>query len=120
MKPQSFGPYTLAPGDSVRIVLAESYCGISREKNIEVAKNWWTWYNNNKSGGGPFILPNGSTTTDGNIYKNSWVFTGKDSFSKLLEEREQITIAGINSAAATAPDKFCRYIWRKQDIADVV
>ena len=76
---QSFGPYTLAPGDSVRIVLAEAVAGISREKNIEVAKNWWTWYSNNKSGGGPFILPNGSTTTDGNIYKNSWVFTGKDS-----------------------------------------
>jgi hypothetical protein len=76
---QGFGPYTLAPGDSVRIVIAEAIAGISREKNIEVARNWWTWYSNNKNGGGPFILPDGSTTTDGNVYKNSWVFTGKDS-----------------------------------------
>ncbi len=76
---QGFGPYTLAPGDSVCIVIAEAVAGISREKNIEVAKNWWSWYNNNKSGGGPFVLPNGSTTADGNVYKNSWVFTGKDS-----------------------------------------
>ncbi|MGE5798491.1 MAG: hypothetical protein ACM34N_17015, partial [Ignavibacteria bacterium] len=77
MGTQGFGPYTLAPGDSIRIVLAEAVAGISREKIYEVAKNWFV---NNTS---EFILPdgykNGSTTTDRNEYKNAWVFSGKDS-----------------------------------------
>ena len=80
---QGFGPYTLDPGDSIRIVIAEAVAGINREKNMEVAKNWFTWYSNGKSGTVPLQLPSGSpygaTTIDGNIYKNSWVFTGKDS-----------------------------------------
>jgi hypothetical protein len=83
---QGFGPYTLAPGDSIRIVIAEAVAGINREQNAEVAKNWFTWYPT-KSGTTPLALPQGftyngspmTTTTDGNIYKNAWVFSGKDS-----------------------------------------
>ena len=71
---QGFGPYTLAPGDSIKIVLAEAVAGImkNRENVKKIARNW---FNNS----GPFTLPDGSTTTDRNIYKNTWVFTGKDS-----------------------------------------
>jgi hypothetical protein len=90
---QGFGPYTLAPGDSIRIVLAEAVAGINREKNVELAKNWYPWYQNGKTGTASLVLPsadptlpagiwnswNGGTTTDGNIYKNAWVFTGRDS-----------------------------------------
>jgi hypothetical protein len=70
---QGFGPYTLAPGDSVRIVVAEAIASISRTKNLEVARNW---FQNNTS---EFRLPDGSTTTDRDVYKNSWVFSGRDS-----------------------------------------
>ena len=74
---QGFGPYTLAPGDSVRIVVAEAVAGISWNKACEVAQNWYT---NNTSA---FVLPagykNGATTTDANEYKSAWVFSGKDS-----------------------------------------
>jgi hypothetical protein len=91
---QGFGPYTLAPGDSIRIVIAEAVAGISREKVWEVANNWYTWYKNGKTGSTAFALPTSdptlpagtswnpsypSTTTDGNFYKNAWTFTGRDS-----------------------------------------
>ncbi|HUI30141.1 MAG TPA: hypothetical protein VLX91_07980 [Candidatus Acidoferrales bacterium] len=86
---QGFGPYTLAPGDSVRIVICEAVAGISHDFSQEVARNWWNWYHNH--GNTPLQLPSkapawktptwtvGGTTTDGDIYKNAWVFTGKDS-----------------------------------------
>ena len=70
---QGFGPYTLAPGDSIRIVAAEAIAGIDRNKAIELARNW---FQNNTSA---FILPNGTTTADRDVYKAAWVFTGKDS-----------------------------------------
>jgi len=77
---QGYGPYTLNPGDSIRIVVSEAVAGISWDKACEVAVNWFA---NNTSA---FVLPSGyaalkgySTTTDANEYKNAWVFSGKDS-----------------------------------------
>lgn len=69
---QGFGPYTLAPGDSIHIVLAEGVAGLQRDKTMEVGANWF-------SDAKPFTLPGGGTTDDKNVYKNSWVQTGKDS-----------------------------------------
>jgi hypothetical protein len=77
---QGFGPYTLAPGDSIHIVLAQGIAGLSREKNREVGGNWLQW---EKSTGRPtLIMPDGSSTTDFGLYKRSWVWTGKDSLIK--------------------------------------
>ncbi|KAA3618642.1 MAG: fibronectin type III domain-containing protein [Calditrichaeota bacterium] len=78
-----YGPYTMAPGDSVRIVIAEGVNGISREKCIEVGVNWLEAYNN-PSETFTFDLPDGSTTNDKDEYKNAWVFTGEDSLFKTL------------------------------------
>ncbi len=70
---QGFGPYTLAPGDSIRIVLAEAVAGLSRPKSREVGR---TWFENT----GPFVLPDGVTTTnDRDEYKRLWVQSGRDS-----------------------------------------
>ena len=68
----SFGPYTLEPGDSIHIVLAEAVAGLSRKACYEIGAKWL-------KGEGPFELPDGSTTNDANEYKNAWVYTGKDS-----------------------------------------
>lgn len=73
---QGFGPYTLEFGDSIRIVLVEAAAGVSRSKGKEIGANWLKWANGNT---GPFEMPDGSTTSDGNEYKNAWVFTGEDS-----------------------------------------
>ena len=69
---QSFGPYTIPTGDSIRIVMAEAMNGLNRAKNREIGENWG-------SGTAPYTLPNGSTTNDRDEYKNAWVYTGQDS-----------------------------------------
>ena len=58
-----YGPYTLAPGDSVRIVMAEAVAGLSRERCIEIGKDY-------KNG-----LINDYT-------KNQHVLSGRDSLFK--------------------------------------
>ena len=55
-----YGPYTLKPGESVRIVIAEAAAGLSREKCIEIGRQY-------KKG-----------TIDART-KNTWVLTGRDS-----------------------------------------
>lgn len=80
---QGYGPYTLEFGDSVRIVFASGVSGISREKNREVGKNWLQWYK--QTAQPALVLPDGSITTDHNLYKRRWVETGKDSILKIFQ-----------------------------------
>ncbi|MFQ6607995.1 MAG: fibronectin [Fidelibacterota bacterium] len=68
---QGFGPYTLAPGDSIHIVMAEGAAGLRREMHYEIGANW---INDT-----PGLLPDGSEPANRDEYKNYWVFTGKDS-----------------------------------------
>ncbi|HSQ75071.1 MAG TPA: fibronectin [Bacteroidota bacterium] len=74
----NFGPYDLAPGDSVVIVLAEGVAGLDRQKCSEVGA-LWKKAEDDPTYKGPFTLPNGSTTDDRNVYKNTWFYTGRDS-----------------------------------------
>ena len=77
---QGFGPYRLAPNDSIHIVFAEGVSGISWEKGREVGGNWIQWRN---TGNGPALVnPDGSTTTNFNDYKYKWCQTGRDSILK--------------------------------------
>jgi hypothetical protein len=61
-----FGPYTLAPGQSVHIVLAEGAAGLSRAKCIEIGRQFKA---------GQF----GPTAPGQAVQKNDAVLTGKDS-----------------------------------------
>ena len=70
-----YGPYTLAPEDSVRIVVAEGVNGLDRESCIDLGKQWFDETS-------PYPLPNGSTTTDRTQFKNAWIMTGQDSLFK--------------------------------------
>jgi hypothetical protein len=90
MATQGFGPYTLNPGQSIHIVVAEVVAGINWNKGCEVAGNW---YANNTSS---FVLPAGyaalkgyGTTTDRNEYKNAWVFSGKDSLFQAFRRAKE-------------------------------
>jgi len=74
----TFGPYTMAPGEDVHIVMADAVNGLSREKNREVAYNWYQYYGG--TGKAPTLtLPDQTTTTDHNGYKKAWVETCLDS-----------------------------------------
>jgi hypothetical protein len=74
----SYGPFDLAPGDSVVIVVAEGVSGIDRATCIRVGQRWKQAFDN-PSDTGPFTLPDGNTTTNKDTYKNAWVYTGRDS-----------------------------------------
>jgi len=73
-----FGPFTLDFGESITIVLAEGVDGLDREMAEKIGRRWKQAYDDD-SDTGPFTLPDGSTTSDKNEYKNEWVYTGKDS-----------------------------------------
>gem|GEM_PF-877628 len=72
---QAFGPYTLEPGESIKVVLAEGVAGLSRDSCYTIGDRWL-------NGSAPFRLPDGSTTNDPDTYKNAWVFTGRDSLKQ--------------------------------------
>ncbi len=93
---QGFGPYTLEPGQSIHIVLAEAVAGLSREKGYEIGANWL--HDN-----GPFKLPDGSTTTDRHEYKNKWVDTGQDSLFKTFEAAKDNFDSGYELPSAPRP-----------------
>lgn len=73
-----FGPYTLEPGDSIHLVIAEGISGLGRDSCYTIGARWL-------KGDGPFILPNGASTNNKDDYKNAWVFTGRDSLTKTFE-----------------------------------
>ena len=75
----SFGPYTLAPGDSIRIVYAEGVNGLSWEKCREIGDIWYKHYSG--TGSPPLIMPDGSVGSY-NDYLRGWVQTGRDSLFK--------------------------------------
>ncbi len=74
----TYGPFDLAHGDSITIVEAEGVNGINRQLCEKIGRRWKKAYEdpNDK---GPFTLPDGSTTTDRDKYKDTWIYTGKDS-----------------------------------------
>ncbi len=63
---QGYGPYTLNPGESIHIVVAEGVNGLSRQMQYDVGTEWLNL-------GG---LSDQQAAID---YKNQWVFTGRDS-----------------------------------------
>jgi len=78
----SSGPFTLAPGDSFRIVWATVYGSISREIGWKVGKDW---INGEATWEGENILPavqEGRYDDDNDYAKDCWVATSKDSLFK--------------------------------------
>lgn len=100
---QGFGPYTMAPGDTIRIVVAEAQAGIMNYRSLvaEIAYSWFT--KTPPPGYTAFPLPGlpPTTTTDRNEYKNRWVFTGKDSLFQTF--RRAITNYNSNYSIPLPP-----------------
>ncbi len=69
-----YGPYTIAPGESVRIVIAEAASGLSREANSAIGR---AYKNSGANDSAPIIYEvHGQAHT---MTKNEWVFTSRDS-----------------------------------------
>ena len=80
----AYGPYHLAPGDSIHIVNAEAVAGMSWEKACDVGAKWLLWWNNSPSKQSLTLL-DGTPTTDYDLYKRQWVQTGVDSILKTYQ-----------------------------------
>ncbi len=94
----SFGPYTLEPGDSIRIVIAEAMDGLGREACVTVGAKWL-------KNEGPFVMPNGATAANRDDYKNSWVYTGRDSLYRTFQRVINAFRAGYKVPVPPPPPK---------------
>jgi hypothetical protein len=98
-----FGPYQLAPGDSIHIVIAEGVAGLSREKNREVGANWLKWING--TGNPALMMPNGSSASDAGAYKEAWVKTCRDSLMQTFRRALQNYGSSYNQPQPPPPPK---------------
>ncbi len=89
-----YGPFDLNPGDSIRIVEAEGVNGLNREMCETIGRRWKKAYDN-ASDKGPFELPDGTTTQNKDYFKNSWVYTGKDSIMLTFSRAKRNFDAGF-------------------------
>lgn len=97
---QGFGPYTLEPGDSIRIVLAEGVGSINRDLCFEVGRNM-------KQENAPYIMADGSETDNRMQYVNSWVQTGEDSLMQTFRRAiDNFESDFTGSMAPPAPNVF--------------
>ncbi|MEE9162281.1 MAG: hypothetical protein V3U35_04850, partial [Candidatus Neomarinimicrobiota bacterium] len=96
---QGFGPYDMAPGESIHIVLAEGVSGIDRQLSYEIGAQW-------KAGGSSLPLPSkvgGGTTNDADYFKNAWVYTGEDSLFQTLKRAKANWEGGFNVPSPPDP-----------------
>lgn len=92
-----YGPYTLGPGESVRIVIAEAAAGLSREANMAVGRA----YRESGANDDFLISYNGSSMT-----KNEWVFTSRDSLFKTFQQALDNFESGYTLPDAPASPSF--------------
>jgi hypothetical protein len=90
-----YGPYSIKPGESVRIVVAEAVAGLSRDQDYKIGADWLA----KKCVFG--------SITDNDKAKDAWVATSRDSLFKTFNN----AIVNYNSGFKIAqppvpPDKF--------------
>ena len=93
-----YGPYTMAPGESIRIVIAEAAAGLSREANIAIGKAY------NESGANdsaPITFSVGGQSHT--MTKNEWVFTSRDSLFQTFRRAIANYESGYTIPQAPAP-----------------
>ena len=93
-----YGPYTLAPGESVRIVIAEAAAGLSREANMAVGRAYKESGANDSS---PITYEFGGQSHT--MTKNEWVFTSRDSLFQTFRRALSNYESGYTIPRAPAP-----------------
>lgn len=98
----TYGPFDIEFGDSIVIVEAEGISGLSRTNSELIGARWKRAFDD-PSDTGPFELPDGSTSSDKDFYKNSWVYTGIDSIMLTFGRAKRNYDSGFNIPQAPTP-----------------
>ncbi|MBP7460124.1 MAG: fibronectin [Candidatus Delongbacteria bacterium] len=93
---QGFGPYTLNTGDSIRIIMGEAVNGLSRTMCFDIGRKWL-------DKAAPYTLPDGSSGSDPDAFKNAWVYTGRDSLFLSFNRMVQLYQNGFNLPSPPPP-----------------
>lgn len=136
------GPYTLEPGEEIKVTFANSYGVIDPIKNWEISKKWlegtiepppgYSWDNPDEAMPPPYqARPDLYNNNRADWAKDAWVFTGIDSMFKHfysaqeVEENDYKLPAGKEAPLAphlevtSLPDKI-ELKWTPQELADPV
>ncbi len=99
---ESFGPYTIGPGQSVQLVIAEAVGGLSWEAEFEVGRKYMIEARGDDSVPIEFDA-NGDGVIDPDterLTKNLWVRTSRDSLFQMFERAK----ANFESGYTSVPD----------------
>lgn len=81
---KAYGPYTLAPGESVRVVWVEGVSGLSVEMARSIGEAYKAFVDD-RLGDAEHELRDGSIGVMNDLNKNEWVMTGRDSLLQTFE-----------------------------------
>ncbi len=96
---KGIGPYTLAPGESVRIVIVEASAGLSREAATQIG----TAYKRSGGNNNLQISYNDGHSVNATMTKNQWVFTSRDSLMQTFARAKANFDSGFNIPKAPTP-----------------
>ncbi len=83
---ESYGPYTLAPGDSVRIVVVEAVDGLDPNESSIIGRQFKHLSGSSKSNGTTALATTAPITYRGvTMSKNEWYFSGRDSLFDTIQ-----------------------------------
>ena len=100
----AYGPYTLAPGESIRIVYVEGFAGLSNRANVDIGRAYKL-----SRGDESELIPfdaNGDDEIDPDTElrtKSHWVLTGRDSVFQMLERATANFESGYDLPQAPNP-----------------
>jgi hypothetical protein len=102
----AFGPYTMAPGDKIKIVFAEAAAGLGHEYGYWVGQQWM------KARKGQTLTlvdpanPSGTMVVNSencNAWKDAMVYSGRDSLMKTFRKAINLYNDGFYNTIPTAP-----------------
>jgi len=103
-----FGPYEFEPGKQIRIVKVSGIAGLSREKALEIGRQWLAGTLTDPMPGSPkgnfptnFRFPDEATPKD--IYKNKWFSTGIDSVHQTVSRAKYNFRTGYKAPTTPPP-----------------
>ncbi len=104
---EGYGPYTLEPGESVRIVVAEAAAGLSRHASREIGQKWKQALNSGNPDAPVSYDADGSGTieADETMSKNRWVMTARDSLFQTFQRAIANYESGYSIPKAPRPPR---------------